>query len=83
MWTSDVQYNSNMSANRMVVNNNTISTHNVFHSESREGSVSGGESVLHGQGRESPGLLDVQRGTVNHYIGVNWCCAYKEENFKK
>lgn len=69
-----------MSANRMVVNNDTISTHNVtakketevyFHSESRESSVSGGESVLHGQGTESPELLDVQRGTVTHYVGVN------------
>lgn len=62
-----------MSANRMVINNNTISTHNVtdeketevyFHSESRESSVCGGESVLHRQGTESPKLLNVQRGTV-------------------
>jgi hypothetical protein len=69
-----------MSANRMVVNNITINTHNVtveketevyFHNKSRESSVSDGESVLHGQGTESLELLDVQRGTVTHYVGVN------------
>lgn len=64
----------------MVVNNITINTHNVtveketevyFHNKSRESSVSDGESVLHGQGTESLELLDVQRGTVTHYVGVN------------
>jgi hypothetical protein len=64
-----------MSANRVVVNNIIINTHNVtaeketevyFHNKSRDSGISSRESVLQGQGTESPELLDVQRGTVTH-----------------
>jgi hypothetical protein len=64
----------------MVVSNIIIRIHSVtaeketglyFHNKSRESSMSGGESVMQRQGREPSKLLNVQRGTVPHYVGVD------------